>query len=128
MIRRPPRSTRTDTLFPYTTLFRSLDLSYFFINNDNSTDEFGSREEVTFGIASRLNENWSVGFRHRRDIEEDRALLSSISLAYQDECFLIEAVAQRSNYDDREIEEDDSVFVRVVFKYLGGVSDRKSVV
>src|SRR3546814_18622724 len=25
MIRRPPRSTRTDTLFPYTTLFRSLE-------------------------------------------------------------------------------------------------------
>src|SRR3546814_11491340 len=24
MIRRPPRSTRTDTLFPYTTLFRAL--------------------------------------------------------------------------------------------------------
>src|SRR3546814_5184564 len=27
MIRRPPRSTRTDTLFPYTTLFRSVRLS-----------------------------------------------------------------------------------------------------
>src|SRR3546814_14667933 len=27
MIRRPPRSTRTDTLFPYTTLFRSLFVS-----------------------------------------------------------------------------------------------------
>src|SRR3546814_4775642 len=26
MIRRPPRSTRTDTLFPYTTLFRSRDI------------------------------------------------------------------------------------------------------
>src|SRR3546814_14357447 len=26
MIRRPPRSTRTDTLFPYTTLFRSVEL------------------------------------------------------------------------------------------------------
>src|SRR3546814_2685168 len=26
MIRRPPRSTRTDTLFPYTTLFRSHDV------------------------------------------------------------------------------------------------------
>src|SRR3546814_15862568 len=26
MIRRPPRSTRTDTLFPYTTLFRSFKL------------------------------------------------------------------------------------------------------
>src|SRR3546814_6489682 len=30
MIRRPPRSTRTDTLFPYTTLFRSA----MFIDND----------------------------------------------------------------------------------------------
>src|SRR3546814_6127107 len=27
MIRRPPRSTRTDTLFPYTTLFRSAECS-----------------------------------------------------------------------------------------------------
>src|SRR3546814_2534040 len=27
MIRRPPRSTRTDTLFPYTTLFRSSKLT-----------------------------------------------------------------------------------------------------
>src|SRR3546814_9300000 len=28
MLRRPPRSTRTDTLFPYTTLFRSPRLQY----------------------------------------------------------------------------------------------------
>src|SRR3546814_18624489 len=28
MIRRPPRSTRTDTLFPYTTLFKSVKLYY----------------------------------------------------------------------------------------------------
>src|SRR3546814_200092 len=28
MIRRPPRSTRTDTLFPYTTLFRSASTEY----------------------------------------------------------------------------------------------------
>src|SRR3546814_2916370 len=29
MIRRPPRSTRTDTLFPYTTLFRSTDFDAY---------------------------------------------------------------------------------------------------
>src|SRR3546814_5327504 len=29
MIRRPPRSTRTDTLFPYTTLFRSISQASF---------------------------------------------------------------------------------------------------
>src|SRR3546814_5285414 len=42
MIRRPPRSTRTDTLFPYTTLFRSLikpyldiDLLYYDLSVEN---------------------------------------------------------------------------------------------
>src|SRR3546814_8597208 len=38
MIRRPPGSTRTDTLFPYTTLFRSLDLDYRgFVEGDDIT-------------------------------------------------------------------------------------------
>src|SRR3546814_20914785 len=35
MIRRPPRSTRTDTLFPYTTLFRS---AYDYTNWTANTD------------------------------------------------------------------------------------------
>src|SRR3546814_7277534 len=34
MIRRPPRSTRTDTLFPYTTLFRSRSVFTAHINHD----------------------------------------------------------------------------------------------
>src|SRR3546814_12206282 len=33
MTRRPPRSTRTDTLFPYTTLFRSLLGSKYYAEN-----------------------------------------------------------------------------------------------
>src|SRR3546814_19190349 len=37
MIRRPPRSTRTDTLLPYTTLFRSLDRSLQFIVKEHLT-------------------------------------------------------------------------------------------
>src|SRR3546814_20824481 len=34
MIRRPPRSTRTDTLFPYTTLFRSPGYTQILINGE----------------------------------------------------------------------------------------------
>src|SRR3546814_1700286 len=34
MIRRPPRSTRTDTLFPYTTLFRSRDAGQLLLPRD----------------------------------------------------------------------------------------------
>src|SRR3546814_4459109 len=45
MIRRPPRSTRTDTLFPYTTLFRSMP-------TDGPDIEVSVRQ--TFGIDSDL--------------------------------------------------------------------------
>src|SRR3546814_14321831 len=37
MIQRPPRSTRTDTLFPYTTLFRSPSLSSYATGNSGVT-------------------------------------------------------------------------------------------
>src|SRR3546814_3314447 len=54
MIRRPPRSTRTDTLFPYTTLFRSLK-----VGESCSGDRAGfverqagtTRKQVAAGIA-----------------------------------------------------------------------------
>src|SRR3546814_4595509 len=46
MILRPPRSTRTDTLFPYTTLFRSSDL--------RSTRFIDSHEQYGFSIRRGL--------------------------------------------------------------------------
>src|SRR3546814_3736169 len=39
MIRRPPRSTRTDTLFPYTTLFRSA------LDHERDVGNAGSRAD-----------------------------------------------------------------------------------
>src|SRR3546814_14580711 len=43
MLRRPPRSTRTDTLFPYTTLFRSHDLDAVALGPDFTADGGGRR-------------------------------------------------------------------------------------
>src|SRR3546814_11094332 len=40
MLRRPPRSTRTDTLFPYTTLFRSVVLPH---HDDVAIGKLGDR-------------------------------------------------------------------------------------
>src|SRR3546814_5956805 len=44
MIRRPPRSTRTDTLFPYTTLFRSAraSLKAAVIRSSSTSTSYGS--------------------------------------------------------------------------------------
>src|SRR3546814_2095762 len=46
MIRRPPRSTRTDTLFPYTTLFRS--------RQPNAVLEGGRDHDLSLGVRRRL--------------------------------------------------------------------------
>src|SRR3546814_16311379 len=43
MIRRPPRSTRTDTLFPYTTLFRSI-----------CATEIAGLSNIELSVAARL--------------------------------------------------------------------------
>src|SRR3546814_16359360 len=54
MIRPPPRSTRTDTLFPYTTLFRSLDeatrLATVIAVIDNRSGQWRVGEPVTASI------------------------------------------------------------------------------
>src|SRR3546814_10601235 len=44
MIRRPPRSTRTDTLFPSTTLFRSDDTSAYSAEFESFWAEYPKRE------------------------------------------------------------------------------------
>src|SRR3546814_6808141 len=53
MIRRPPRSTRTDTLFPYTTLFRSI---CDFIRLFNRVGDDGGKclSQVPFAAALRI--------------------------------------------------------------------------
>src|SRR3546814_2688356 len=45
MIRRPPRSTRTDTLFPYTTLFRSIAIGI--------ADQLAERDRAIFYPSAR---------------------------------------------------------------------------
>src|SRR3546814_19122312 len=49
MIRRPPRSTRTDTLFPYTTLFRSNKASATQIDDEEAKRK--SIQSVEIGVS-----------------------------------------------------------------------------
>src|SRR3546814_1331808 len=60
MIRRPPRSTRTDTLFPYTTLFRSF------------LDEERSGEEHALAAPSGTRLRFLDDIGHHRRAEDER--------------------------------------------------------
>src|SRR3546814_8757518 len=80
MIRRPPRSTRTDTLFPYTTLFRSHDreieraagIAHAFERVNELAHDFG---------ALRIAEIEAVGHRQRSE-EHTSELQSLMRISY----------------------------------------------
>src|SRR3546814_3320484 len=67
MIRRPPRSTRTDTLFPYTTLFRSIEQEDTRRRVERTQPEAGTRPDIFgaqrrkmagFGELAQAGEGW----------------------------------------------------------------------
>src|SRR3546814_8130253 len=89
MIRRPPRSTRTDTLFPYTTLFRSRQvwpgyhILWSFVPEDRS---------------------WLEAGLHRPDADEREVALSgliSLARASADDEAALDALAERVADDAR---------------------------
>src|SRR3546814_19455726 len=70
MIRRPPRSTRTDTLFPYTTLFRSY-------GNDVSEMTSNALRSNCFQIRRALKP-CRLGVKNFRRSEEHTSELQSL--------------------------------------------------
>src|SRR3546814_677997 len=60
MIRRPPRSTRTDTLFPYTTLFRSTKIFHSIIVHHEA--EFPIQLEERFVLAAAAPDYGTLDF------------------------------------------------------------------
>src|SRR3546814_13547509 len=74
MRRRPPRSTRTDTLFPYTTLFRSVDLLFVLL----SPLDAGADHLKALAGVSRMLRNEAVAER-LRGAKHDEALYALLA-------------------------------------------------
>src|SRR3546814_13424175 len=84
MIRRPPRSTRTDTLFPYTTLFRSAGIDH--------------------AVLRHMYEHVARGVR-RAHVDQTHPLVADAKLEFSDEC-----VGDRWVDDAGEFEPAEDVF------------------
>src|SRR3546814_1488986 len=61
MIRRPPRSTRTDTLFPYTTLFRSVLVP---VVEGVESEQHGLADELAQHLVGRAHHPAGLGVAH----------------------------------------------------------------
>src|SRR3546814_7518800 len=88
MIRRPPRSTRTDTLFPYTTLFRS------------KPDQWNSTFPLLRALAARTFTLWIAMARRKsmmRSEEHTSELQSLMRISYAFLCLKKKRYLSRTN-------------------------------
>src|SRR3546814_3972700 len=85
MIRLPPRSTRTDTLFPYTTLFRSpLASNRADFRVDIIPERMADRDATLAQLGSLLNLEPAriTDLRHKRSEEHTSELQSLMRISY----------------------------------------------
>src|SRR3546814_16596060 len=127
MVRRPPRSTRTDTLFPYTTLFRS---------ERGQREADGDQERPRAAHRSALGDGNVVALR-RPGIELTRAtdLLRRVRdhlVPLRDPADRARERAQRGEHPGREADRrqhDARIEIDVgIAPLLDAILDRKSVV
>src|SRR3546814_6565415 len=98
MIRRPPRSTRTDTLFPYTTLFRSLTLASGLAPiSSQSTARLKTAliETISRLIVSRLRPRASRSEEHTSELQ------SLMRISYAVFCLKKKKKQSNSQHDNR---------------------------
>src|SRR3546814_5488831 len=98
MIRRPPRSTRTDTLFPYTTLFRSYQRSKGrSLTNDAEADaiigllrRLDQQAEVRDWLRTQGRHEKPIGiictYAAQRDLIKRRLVASGLDTLIRDAC------------------------------------------
>src|SRR3546814_1827967 len=104
MIRRPPRSTRTDPLFPYTTLFRSVSSSALRSLRTMSSAELRFRPAMFSIVLSAqlmgnkaLNRDGSVHLGTRRSEEHTSELQSLMRISYAVFCLKKKITTQIQN-------------------------------
>src|SRR3546814_5197788 len=103
MIRRPPRSTRTDTLFPYTTLFRSLRI-YYDVGGHGCDVAFIRPERWRQGGHVRTSRgsggDSTVGRHGRRSEEHTSELQSLMRISYAVFCLKKKQETQNTSNND----------------------------
>src|SRR3546814_8932563 len=98
MIRRPPRATRTDTLFPYTTLCRSIVVERLFQIRQNADRELHRRAVGQLAQLDRGHVNDLPQWR--RSEEHTSELQSLMRISYAVFCLKKKKKKKRQHHND----------------------------
>src|SRR3546814_2752206 len=117
MIRRPPRSTRTDTLFPYTTLFRSVGRQFDeHLVADEHADAVlahlagGMTQDLVVIFQPDAEHGVGQQFDHVRSEEHTSELQSLMRISYAVVCLIKKIVRDISTLLIRQHENESSQY------------------
>jgi LPS-assembly protein len=77
------------------------------------------RQEILAGGTLALTTDWSLLGNIRYDLETDQTITDGVGLRYQDDCFMLDVIYQRSFIQDQDIKPDERFLVNFNLKYLG---------
>ncbi len=80
------------------------------------------RKEILAGGSLALSTDWSLLGNIRYDLQEDQTITDGVGLRYQDDCFLLDLVYQRSFVHDQDIKPDERFMINFMLKYIGAYS------
>ncbi len=79
-----------------------------------------SKKEQTVTMNWQMNDYWQVEALNRRDLRNDRDVLSSLDFVYEDICTLVRVSFSRDYAEIDNIEPETSIGITFVLKTLGG--------
>lgn len=94
----------------------SVDYS-FFADGQTAT---GAKKEQTVTMNWQMSDYWQVEALNRRDLRNDRDVLSSLDFVYEDICTLVRVSFSRDYAEIDNIEPETSIGITFVLKTLGG--------
>lgn len=99
-----------------------LSAQYSFVNtqfDEDGTVIFDERESLTLGLSSRILSSVTATASVTRDLTVGLNQTATLAVTYLDDCFFFSVSAERRNFEDRDLEPDDRIFVTIGLAQLG---------
>ncbi len=84
--------------------------------------EFAAREEITGLLSSQITDTWRSSLGGSKDLAEGDTRSMNLNLTYEDECFLFSGAIKRTFFQNEDLQPENSMVFRFLFKTLGEVS------
>lgn len=85
-------------------------------------------EEILLGGALNITNDWALLANLRYDIQSEQTITDGLGLRYQDDCFRLDVIYQRSFIKDQDIEPDERFLLNFTLKHLGTYAVQTSAI